>query len=134
MPDPATPDKPNDCSSMEPPAALIAAIKQFNDGEYFDAHETLEELWIEETGDVRRLYQGILQVGVAFHHWRNGNFRGADSLLERGIAYLQPFRPHCMGIDTERLIADAAACHAELRRLGPRRISQYDPARFARIH
>ncbi len=78
-----------------PPAELLAGIAQFNRGEYWNQHETLEELWIEEADPVRHLYQGILQVGVAFHHWGRGNFRGADLLLERGIAYLQPFRPLC---------------------------------------
>lgn len=117
-----------------PPGELLAGVAQFNRGEYWNQHETLEELWIEEADPVRHLYQGILQVGVAFHHWGRGNFRGADLLLERGIAYLQPFRPLCRGVDVERLITDAAACHAELRRLGPRRMLHFEATRFPKVH
>ncbi|HWO93353.1 MAG TPA: DUF309 domain-containing protein [Dehalococcoidia bacterium] len=120
--------------SDPPPDGLLRAIDQFNRGEYWEQHETLEDIWIEEADPVRHLYQGILQVGVAFHHWRRSNFRGADLLLERGLTYLQPFRPSCMGVDVERLVMEAAACHAELRRLGPRRMALFDPARFPRVH
>ncbi len=117
-----------------PPPGLLKGIAQFNRGEYWDQHETLEDLWIEEDDPVRHLYQGILQIGVAFHHWGRGNYRGADALLERGLAYLQPFRPACMGIDVERLVMDSAACHAELRRLGPRRMRRFDTSRFPSVH
>ena len=33
----------------------------------FEQHETLELLWRAERRDIRYLYQGILQIGVAFH-------------------------------------------------------------------
>ena len=82
-----------------PPAALRAGIEQFNRGEYFECHETLEALWLAEPTPLRRLYQGILQVGVALHHLRAGNYRGASGLLARGIGYLEPFAPCCLGVD-----------------------------------
>lgn len=51
-----------------PPSLLLEGIAQFSRGEYFEPHETLERLWRAETRPVRhRLYQGILQIGVAFH-------------------------------------------------------------------
>src|SRR4051812_18903953 len=82
-----------------PPAALRAGIEQFNRGEYFECHETLKALWLAEPTPLRRLYQGILQVGVALHHLRAGNYRGASGLLARGIGYLEPFAPRCLGVD-----------------------------------
>ncbi len=60
-----------------PPPALLAGIEQFNAGEYWECHETLETLWRAEPRPVRDLYQGILQIGVAFHHLRNDNIPGA---------------------------------------------------------
>ena len=51
-----------------PPALLLKAVGQFNEGQYWECHETLEELWRAEPRPLRDLYQGILQVGVAFHH------------------------------------------------------------------
>ena len=55
------------CQDLPPPQ-LLEGVEQFNRGEYFEQHETLELLWRAETRSVRRLYQGILQVGVAFYH------------------------------------------------------------------
>jgi predicted metal-dependent hydrolase len=67
-----------------PPALLLEGIAQFNRGEYFEQHETLELLWRTERRDVRRLYQGILQIGVAFHHLRRANHHGTVCMLGRG--------------------------------------------------
>ena len=73
------------------PALLLEGIAQFNRGEYFEQHETLELLWRAERRDVRRLYQGILQIGVAFHHLRRLNHHGAHYMLTRGSRHLSAF-------------------------------------------
>src|SRR6185312_6906378 len=87
-----------------PPPLLLAGIAQFNRGEYFEQHETLELLWRAEKREVRRLYQGILQIGVAFHHLRRRNYHGTTYMLTRGAGYLIPFSPRCHGVDVERLL------------------------------
>jgi len=113
------------CSEL-PPEALVRGIEQFNDGEFFEQHETLETLWRETRAPVRGLYHGILQIGVGFHHWRNGNHHGASVLLEEGIARLGSFAPVCQGVDVASLIRDATAARAELLRLGPEKMREYD--------
>ena len=65
------------------------------------------------------MYHGILQVGVGFHHWSNGNFHGASTLLEEGIERLRPFAPRCQSIEVGTLIADATAARERLITLGP---------------
>src|ERR1700731_3622612 len=92
-----------------PPALLREGIAQFNRGEYFEQHETLELLWRAERRDVRYLYQGILQIGVAFHHLRKLNHHGTVYMLTRGSRYLAPFAPRCQNVDVEALLRDAAA-------------------------
>jgi predicted metal-dependent hydrolase len=109
-----------------PPPLLLEGIAQFNRGEYFEQHETLELLWRAERGEVRKLYQGILQIGVAFHHLRRLNHHGTVYMLTRGSRYLAPFTPRCQGVDVERLLADAAAALAEVERLGPDRLADFD--------
>ncbi len=109
-----------------PPSDLLEGIAQFNRGEYFEQHETLERLWIAERRDVRRLYQGILQVGVAFHHLRKLNHHGTVYMLTRGPCYLAPFAPSCQHVDVAALIADAGAALAEVERLGKARLSEFD--------
>lgn len=90
-----------------PPFLLREAIAQFNRGEYFEQHETFELLWRTEQREVRRLYQGILQIGVAFHHLRRRNYHGTVYMLSRGARYLTPFSPRCQGIDVDWLLIDA---------------------------
>src|SRR6202163_47131 len=109
-----------------PPPLLLAGIAQFNSGEYFEQHETLELLWRAERRDVRRLYQGILQIGVAFHHLRRLNHHGTVYMLTRGSGYLAPFAPRCQGVDVDALLADAAAALIEVERLGPGGLADFD--------
>jgi predicted metal-dependent hydrolase len=109
-----------------PPPQLLEGIAQFNRGEYFEQHETLELLWRAETRDIRYLYQGILQIGVAFHHLRRLNHHGTIYMLTRGPTYLAPFLPACQRVDVAALLRDAAAALHEVERLGPTRLAAFD--------
>jgi hypothetical protein len=114
-----------ECDELPPPQ-LLEGIAQFNRGEYFEQHETLELLWRAEPRDVRRLYQGILQIGVAFHHLRRRNFHGTVYMLTRGAQYLAQFAPRCQGVDVEALLIAASAALKEVERLGPDRLAEFD--------
>jgi uncharacterized protein len=116
-----------------PPAQLCRGIEQFNRGEFFVQHETLELEWIEEADPVRYLYQGILQVGVGFEHLRRGNAYGSRRLWKRGIGYLEPFRGGCMGVDVDRLIADTECCLTELERVGGGGLERFDRGLIPRV-
>src|SRR6266571_4171879 len=109
-----------------PPPLLLAGIAQFNSGEYFEQHETLELLWRAERRDIRYLYQGILQIGVAFHHLRRLNHHGTVYMLTRGPRYLAAFAPQCQRVDVAALLGDAAAALREVERLGPARLAEFD--------
>jgi predicted metal-dependent hydrolase len=112
---------------QEPPSpTLLVGVEEFNRGEFFECHETLEALWMAEQRPVRRLYQGILQIGVAFHHLRAGRNRAAVFLLRRGSNYLQPFAPICMNVDVAQLLSAAGHCLAEIERLGPEGVGEFD--------
>ena len=114
------------CCHEPPPPRLREGIEQFNRGEYFEQHETLEILWRDERRAIRRLYQGILQIGVAFHHLKCGNHHGVVYMLTRGSMYLRPFAPACQGVDVESLLADAARALEMVQRLGPDRLDEFD--------
>ena len=116
-----------------PPPELLHGIAQFNAGEFFEQHETLELLWRDTASPVRDLYHGILQIGVGFHHWRRGNYHGASVLLEEGLTRLGPFLPACQGVDVEGLVRDATAARARLLKLGPDRMGEEDLAGAPRI-
>jgi hypothetical protein len=92
----------------EPPDALRLGVGQFNVGQYWECHETLEELWVAEPADVRYLYQGILLIGVGMLHLRRHNQHGATTKLASGLDLLRPFEPSCMRIDVATLRSQAA--------------------------
>ena len=108
------------------PALLRRGIEQFNQGDYFEQHETLETLWRAECDDVRYLYQGILLVGVGLLHLQRGNHPGAEAKLATGVRFLQWFRPTCQGVDVEALIEDATRARAAVVALGRERLAEFD--------
>jgi uncharacterized protein len=116
-----------------PTRQLLLAISQFNSGEWFECHETLEELWIGKTGEMRDFYQGILQVGVALHHWRNGNFRGAVSLFESGAGYLRNVPPVYQRVAVAELVQAADRARIVLLELGPNRMAELDPELIPKV-
>jgi uncharacterized protein len=122
------------CAAAAPPA-LVRGIEEFNAGEFFEQHETLELLWRATPGEIRHLYEGILQVGVGMHHlFKNRNFHGAVVKLDHGIRLLEAFPSVCHGVDVARLREDASAARAELLALGPERLEQFPRRLTPRVH
>jgi predicted metal-dependent hydrolase len=117
-----------------PPGQLLLAIRQFNAQEWFECHETLEDLWIGEKGEVRSLFQGILQIAVALHHWRNGNFGGAVSLFNGGVKLLSQVSDACLWVDVAQIIADANRMRVALEELGKERMDALDPTIIPLLH
>ena len=116
-----------------PPPELREGIAQFNRGEFFEQHETLEDLWREEGRPFRRLYQGILQIGVALYHVQRCNHHGARTMLIKGSAHLQPFTPTCQGIDVVNLLASTSRILEAVDELGPNHLDQFDWSLVPRI-
>ncbi|TNJ65343.1 DUF309 domain-containing protein [Paenibacillus hemerocallicola] len=75
--------------------------------DYFECHEVMEELWMEEGRNP--LHQGLLQIAVALYHHRNGNVGGAIKLFSQGIEKLEFYPKFTLGIDLGKLIADSNA-------------------------
>lgn len=100
------------CCDRLPTPEMVHAFEQFNRGEYWEQHETLETVWrAEQDASIRNFYKGILQVGVGFHHLRKGNYNGVVKVLGRGIRYLGPYAPECFGVDVARLIEQASVVY-----------------------
>jgi len=122
------------CAAPAPPE-LRKAIHEFNSGEFFEQHETLELLWRATPDEIRHLYEGILQVGVGMYHLlKKHNFHGAAVKLDHGIKLLEAFPAVCHGIDVARLRRDAASARAHLLELGAARIADFDTARVPKVH
>ena len=104
----------------------IRGLEEFNRGEFYEAHEHLEEAWMEDGSLGRDLYRGVLQVGVAYYHIKEKNFKGAAKLFLRLRQWLDPLPDICRGIEVAQLRADAEVAHQRLLDLGPDRIAEFD--------
>jgi len=93
---------------------LQKAIAQFNNGEYYACHDTLEALWTEASEPDRTFYQGLLQIAVACYHASRGNQRGAILLLGEGTHRLRQCPPNHYGLDLTALIVAATTLQAQL--------------------
>ena len=75
---------------------------------------------------MREFYQGVLQVAVALHHWRNGNFGGAISLLKGGMEYLSRVSAVCQWVDVAAFITAADRMREALKQLGAEDMAALD--------
>ena len=116
-----------------PPEELLRAVGEFNRGDWFECHETLEDLWVGAKGELRDFYQGVLQLAVALHHWRNGNLKGALILLQGGCELLSRVAPICQGVDVAALVRDARKLHLELSALSEDRMQELAAARILKV-
>lgn len=89
-------------------------VKQFNEGKWFACHETLERVWLPEPRPVREFYKGLIQLAVGLLHWRRGNLKGANRLLNAGLGRITPYRPVCHELDVSRLAQEAQSLLHEL--------------------
>jgi predicted metal-dependent hydrolase len=103
-----------DTTAIQYDPLYLKGIAYFNACEFFEAHETWEELWKDYQGELRLFYKGLIQAAVALHHFGNGNIRGARKVYWTSRNYLEQYRPTCMGLDLEHFLSQFDACFAEV--------------------
>lgn len=89
--------------TAELPPEVIEAISLFNRRYYWETHEVLEKIWMDEVGDTKRFYQGFIQAAAALYHVLNSNPKGMIRLGEEALNKLRPYLPIYMGIPLEDL-------------------------------
>jgi uncharacterized protein len=109
------------------PQNFWKGVAEFQQGEFYACHDTLEALWIEAQEPNKTFLQGILQIAVACYHLSNQNWRGAVILLGEGSRRLMSYRPEYEGIDVETLVNTSTEFLGYLQNLGPERVSEASP-------
>ncbi len=99
----------------------LAGIVLFNRGDFFEAHEVWENLWMDTAGADKRFYQGLIQAAVGLLHFCNGNVRGAAKLYRSSKDYMQRYASPHLGLDTnmERCFAVLLASDNPERKVEP---------------
>lgn len=100
------------------PEAFWQGVREFNDGQFYACHDTLEALWIEAQEPEKTFYQGILQIAVACYHLGNRNWRGAVILLGEGTRRLSSYGLEYGGIDVGLFLDSSYALLKTLHEVG----------------
>jgi uncharacterized protein len=108
---------------MDIPLEFKEGVEQFNTGQFYACHDTLEALWIEATEPDKTFYQGILQIAVALYHLSNANGRGAMILLGEGSNRLRRYPSIFSGIDVDELLDVSAVLLKSLQQTAPEDIA-----------
>lgn len=83
---------------------LQKGIDEFNQQLFFECHETLEEIWLEEHGENRRFYQGVIQIAAGYFKWQQNVPAGALKLWRMGLEKIEPYGPVHLGVDLASLV------------------------------
>lgn len=78
--------------------ALAEGLRCYRGGEFFEAHEHWESVWLGCNEPEKTFLQSLIQVSAAFHHLERGNRTGAVSLLTRALARLERFPVEYNGV------------------------------------
>src|SRR5438270_9352140 len=92
----------------------LSGIVLFNRGDFFEAHELWEDLWVDSAGPERSFYQGLIQAVVGLCHFCNGNLRGAVKLFHSSRRYLAAGGAAFQGLDLDDFNQRMERCFAPL--------------------
>lgn len=112
------------------PGNFRLGCDEFNAALFFECHERFEEIWQLESGGVRDLYKGLIQIAAGFVHLQRGKFIGAERLLRTALGYLAPYRPEgAMGFDVEEICLAAEDVYRRVLAAGPGGVASVDISR-----
>ena len=83
---------------------FLKGIEEFNRGLFFECHETLEGIWLEENGEDRKFYQGLIQIAAGYFKWEQGVLIGAIKLLSAGLEKLAAYPPQHLGVKLDSFV------------------------------
>jgi predicted metal-dependent hydrolase len=108
---------------------LQKGIDEFNQQLFFECHETLEEIWLEEHGENRRFYQGVIQIAAGYFKWQQNVPAGALKLWRMGLEKIEPYGPVHLGVDLASL-AEAVREHLQELELAQEKGSEWPVLSF----
>jgi len=79
-------------------------LRLIRDGEYFAAHEELEDAWRAAPAEERDFLQGLVHVAVAWYQAGRGKRVGMERQLAKAIRRLQPYAPAHRGVALDPLL------------------------------
>ena len=84
---------------------LVTGLDLIRRGEFFAAHEELEDAWRAAEPAERDFFQGLVHVAVAWYQAGRGNRVGCERQLEKAARRLGPYAPEHRGVDIGSVLA-----------------------------
>jgi uncharacterized protein len=94
-------------------SAYETGVELIRAGEYFAAHEELENAWRAAPAEERDFFQGLVHVAVAWYQAGRGRRIGTERQLAKAVRRLEPFTPVHRGIELEPLLAQLRELHEQ---------------------
>jgi uncharacterized protein len=76
-------------------------LELFNAGEFWEAHEVLEEIWQRDHGD--KFLQGLILLAASYVHVQRNNPNGVRKTSERALGFLVNYLPRRWDLDVDWL-------------------------------
>ena len=111
----------------------LEAVRTYNAGQYLEAHELFELIWMTKGGAERIFYQGLVHVAMGFHYLVAGDFERSSAKLQRAAELLGDFEADFLGFDVEALRGSVASCRRRLRELGESGITRFETTLIPRL-
>jgi hypothetical protein len=89
---------------------FLKGIEEFNQERFFECHETLEEIWLEDHSEDRKFFQAIIQIAAGYFKLQQGVPAGALKLWRTGLEKLELYAPVFCGVNVE-FLASAVKDH-----------------------
>lgn len=98
---------------------LARGLALIDAGDYFAAHEVLEDAWRAAEPAERDFFQGLVHVAVAWYQAGRGNRVGCERQLEKAARRLAPYAPTHRGLDVAVLLASVEEARGRFPDLPP---------------
>ena len=79
-------------------SAFERGLELIRGGEFFAAHEELEDAWRAAPPEERDFFQGLVHFTVAWYQAGRGNRVGCERQLEKATRRLGPYAPEHRGV------------------------------------
>ncbi|MDA0271098.1 MAG: DUF309 domain-containing protein [Chloroflexi bacterium] len=102
-----------DFDAMTMDVAHLEAIRLFDEGNYFGAHEAWETCWaLSKDSHEEEFFKGLAQLGAGYTHWMRGNAHGVVALLGRALERIGLMGSPYGGVDVEAFVAQVTEVRA----------------------
>jgi uncharacterized protein len=110
-------------------------INKFNEHEFYECHDLLEEVWFDSRGVSRRFYQGLIHLAVGFYHITlRDNPTGSLSQLKKGVEKLTAYAPEFQGVELRIFLLNIKKCIEEIELIKKGRTELFDPSLAPKIN